>query len=722
MPVSVGQFVNAPRFPTPGIVERDFAVRSAVVTVQGKVMPYMSLGAVLEYTANRGNPWTALSYALPDDPASWEVLCGDPQVFSAQDGAAVINALGQVAPPPAFSALIEGIRTKNGISIVAEASLKSKDKWERLRERAVFFSHLSDVNFLRQFDASATDAAELVQYHGPGLSALLKNDPYCLAGYPRARFSVLKNIANYAGYNNFQREKTAFILCKVAEWIFGDGHTFDFMSRLVREAEKKFNLTPAQAQREVSSALLWMHQNLEGYVFTRGNKHYVTYEHLFSAERYAAERAKALWAASPAGAGVSARARNAAARQFNLDPSQRAALDVALDHGLSVITGGPGTGKTHLIAALREACSKAGLDVWVGAATGRAARNLISRGIHAETVHRLLGIRPTYGRVESLYNYREKPAPCKVLIVDEAGMLDAYMFEKVLYAVADGTNVVLVGDVDQLPPVGPGSPFADTLASMRGTGKGFAVLNTNHRQGPGSQIPVLGAKINSGLLTLSGVQACPDAVIVPAQPNISTQQLGSILIQTAQQYGGTWARGSLCPPVLILAPGRIDVEYLNRTMQNAVNPGPLPFRPGDPVVQTVNNYEAQVMNGEMGRVVAARSNVFGNLDRVEVEFDQHRVVAYDGIRAEAQLSLAYVMTVHKAQGAEADVVVLPVMMGMASGKRPAWRRTLLYTAVTRARQKVVFVTDDPAEIVRAAQRAKIRRLTRYGKRVQGIFA
>ncbi|MBC7106547.1 MAG: ATP-binding domain-containing protein, partial [Firmicutes bacterium] len=178
--------------------------------------------------------------------------------------------------------------------------------------------------------------------------------------------------------------------------------------------------------------------------------------------------------------------------------------------------------------------------------------------------------------------------------------------------------------------------------------------------------------------------------------------------------GGAWQAGAPFQPVLVLYPYKDEVERLNRLIQDAVNPGRLPLRPGDPVVQLVNEYEAEharqsglkvaVMNGEIGRVVAARPNAFGNLEEVEVEFDPGRVVIYRGPAVDAQLALAYVLTVHKAQGTEADTVIIPVLSGMtARAKGAAWKRPLLYTAVTRAKQKVVLVTDDLQAAARAAR-------------------
>jgi exodeoxyribonuclease V alpha subunit len=757
MPMTTGLLVNPPRFPQPGTVERDFdwplnggvTTRSVLV---GPLLPHRNLGLLVDYQLN-GAVWEVQDFLVPDDPAAWERLFGDPSRFSAADAANLLAIARTKTAMPLFEALVDELAFGRGPVAAAAEKVVPDDVWKELLERVKGLDRLRTMVFLRVHGFSASDAAELARHQPPGLVRRLKADPYHLAGRPRARFGGLDSIAQYAGYRNPGRRREAYVLCEVAEWIYGNGHTHDLLARLERRTARRFGLSPAQAQREVQLAMLAGAARVDMKAFV----HTCTYEPLHWAQIHARDRAAALWASAPAGRRVSARRRSAAAAKFNLDPTQRAALDTALDYGLSVVTGGPGTGKTHLIAALVEACSLAGLTAAVGAATGRAARNLAARGVLAQTVHKLLDLRPAGVGVDSKYRHTGNPYPCHVLIVDEAGMLDAYVFEKVLWAVRDGTNVVLVGDANQLPPVGPGRPFFDTLRELKDPnrsgfppGKGWAELQVNHRQGPGSAIPALASKIiatgkrTPGVppLTVQDITNCPDARVVPVPAGAGRSQLGPVLANLVRQHGGAWQPGQACPPVLVLHPLRDEADYLNRLIQAMVNPGvgaaaSWPFRVGDPVVQMVNDYEAPlarqpgatvpVMNGEVGRVVAAYPDAFGGLRRVEVEFDPQRVVAYEGYAIESSLSLAYVLTVHKAQGAEADVAVLVVPSGMrvprGGGRlgRQAWTCPLLYTAVTRARTRVVFVTDDPAAVVAAAQRGMGGRMTRYSKWIRGVF-
>ncbi|MGQ9533369.1 MAG: AAA family ATPase [Desulfotomaculales bacterium] len=414
MPAAIGLLVNPPRFPQPGVVERDFdwplnggvTTRSVLV---GPLLPHRNLGLLVDYRPN-GAVWEVEDFSLPDEPLAWERLLGDPSRFSAADAANLLAAARTATPATLFEALVDELAFGRGPVVAAAEKAVPDDVLRELLEGVRGLDRLRTMAFLRVHGFSASDAAELARHQPPGLVRRLKADPYHLAGHPRARFSGLDSIARYAGYQNAGRRREAYVLCEVAEWIYGRGHTHDLLARLERRAARRFGLSPAQAQREVQLALLAGAARADMRAFV----HTCTYEPLHWAQVHARDRAAALWASVPAGRRVSARRRSAAAAKFGLDPTQRAALDTALDCGLSVVTGRPGTGKTHLIAALVEACSAAGLTAAVGAATGRAARNLAARGVPAQTVHRLLELRPAGVGVDSKYRHTGNPYPCDV--------------------------------------------------------------------------------------------------------------------------------------------------------------------------------------------------------------------------------------------------------------------------------------------------------------------
>jgi len=733
MPTCTGELTGIPRFPAPGVVERDFLLApGATVALAGVVLPFKNLLLTVDYTQG-SHYWDVWNYWLPDDPQAWVRLLGDPKTFGPSEAAALLNAVKAVTFAPASEALVRDLAARGGKALQA-AKQAIPNIWDKVSGHLVWLDRLRTVNFLRMHGARASDAAELVRHQPPGLVWRLQADPYHLAGLPRARFGVLDGIASAVGYVNPPRRRMAYVLCEIADAIYGSGHTRVRRALLEKKLASAFRLSPQQAQQEVQGVLLAGAASKLLMVSPSGLT--VTYDDLYWAEWHAAQRVKALWSAVPAGSRVPAHVRAAAAARHNLDRFQRQALDTALDRGISVVTGGPGCGKTHTIAALVDACRAAGLRVEVAATTGKAARNLARHGITAATVHKLLGLRPKAHGLECPYRHHSNPFPCDVLIVDESSMLDAYVFEHIVYSVADGTNVVLVGDADQLPPVGPGHPFADTLREMRAAGKGYAVLRQNHRQGPGSAIPGIAAHILAGTLTPQHLLNCPDVTVHTVPPGVTPQQLGRALAAIVQ---GLAKNGH---SVLVLHPLRDEVDRLNRVIQGAVNPGrgraaSWPFRVGDPVIQNVNEYEAPlaggqgvaaVMNGEVGTVVSARPDAFGNLGTVEVDFGPGRLVEYSGPAIDASLALAYVLTVHKCQGSEADVAVVVILSNMRMppvGRQRrgsfAWNRPLLYTAFTRARRHVVVVTDDPAAAAAAARRGGPRRWTRYGGWVSGVF-
>ncbi|MGI9862744.1 AAA family ATPase [Moorella naiadis] len=728
MPILDGYLAGPPRNPERGIVERDLMLMpqgSGVIRLRGPKLPLANWGMAFE-CVDRGGYYDAVDYFLPDIPEMWEVFFGDPAWVSASAAKAVIDAVGALTSLPAFEFLVN--EPKIAQTIFAQCGVSRE---EEAVKRLEFLDKMRAINFLRYFKASSADAMELAHWNSPGLVRLLKNDPYHLAGRPRINFDVMDNIARYVKYHDPLRRRHAFVLSVMAGWVYGEGHTYGTLPRVKKRLLEKFPfLSGPKLEQEIDDAIRGAKRELEIRPYPskkNPNVFLYTYDHLYYAEVHAANRIRELWSSKPAGVRVPALMRNEVALIHKLDAFQRRALDVALDHGVSVITGGPGKGKTHVIAALYEACVKAGLRVGVGASTGKAARNLDVKGVPAQTLHRLIEAVPARdGGINTKYHYENNPLPYDVVVVDEASMLDAYIFEKALYATANGVNVVLVGDPDQLPPVGPGQPFRDTLAVFRGVNKGYAELQVNHRQGAGSTIPALAAKIIDGTLDEADLNS-PDVEIVLV--NSSNPGMGSAIINAIKGNGGL--RGS---SVVALHPHKKDVNDLNREIQAVLNPGPAnwPFHAGDPVMQTVNRYDAllsdgrgltAVMNGEVGKVVSVHPDSFGNIKSLEVDFGAGRTVVYEGLEIDANLDLAYVLTVHKCQGTEADVAVLPLLSNMMGGKTRltyAWKRQLFYTAFTRAKCKVILVTDDPKLAVRAAKAKTAGRKTNYLKMLQKV--
>jgi len=366
-----------------------------------------------------------------------------------------------------------------------------------------------------------------------------------------------------------------------------------------------------------------------------------------------------------------------------LSPEQLSAVQAALKHPLSVLTGGPGTGKTTAVQALITALEAGQARLALASPTGRAAKRLSEATGHpASTIHRMLGYSPG----EGFKHNAENPLPVDMLVVDEASMLDLILSNQLLKALQPGTHLLLVGDVDQLPSVGAGDVLRDVIAS------GVAPvtrLSAIFRQAAGSHIITNAHRINQGEMPLFPSDG--DFFLFPGE--------------TAEE-AGNWVQEVVCEripkkfgyhprdQVQVLAPlyrGPAGVHALNERLQEALNPpGAMKaekrlfgqtFRLGDKVMQVQNNYDKDVFNGDIGFVTAFDPIMHS----MTVEFEG-RKVDYDWSEAD-QLVLAYAISVHKAQGSEFTAVVLPIV----KAHYMMLQRNLLYTAVTRARQLCVLV-------------------------------
>jgi exodeoxyribonuclease V alpha subunit len=378
-----------------------------------------------------------------------------------------------------------------------------------------------------------------------------------------------------------------------------------------------------------------------------------------------------------------------------LDPTQRVAIGVVLTSKAAVITGGPGVGKTTLVNALVAVLQSAELKVLLAAPTGRAAKRLAeSTDRPAVTLHRLLEMSPESGHFQ---RNEENPLECDVLIVDEASMVDVALLDAVLRALPADAAIVLVGDADQLPSIGPGQVLHDILASGRVPS---VRLTEIHRQAAGSDIIANAHRINRGEHPHFGVAGVASDMFLfkaPA-PEVAVRRVVELVTERIPRQFGLKALRD----VQVLAPmrnGSAGVNLLNRELQRAINsperhaarverPNDVFFAPGDKVMQIENNYDKSVFNGDVG--------VMASVDMEEelftVDFGAELIVDYSFDEAD-QLTLAYATTIHKSQGSEYPAVVVVLMPQHSI----MLRRNLLYTAVTRGR-KLVVVVGDPAAV------------------------
>jgi exodeoxyribonuclease V alpha subunit len=364
---------------------------------------------------------------------------------------------------------------------------------------------------------------------------------------------------------------------------------------------------------------------------------------------------------------------------FEFEKSQLRAISRGSRSRVSVVTGGPGTGKTTIVRAFVRICESMNLKVSLAAPTGRAAKRMTElAGRQAKTIHRLLEYSP---QDNSFRRNEDNPIDADVVIIDEASMLDILLASSLMKAIRSSASVVFVGDVDQLPPVGPGSFLADLIEARR---LPVERLTRIFRQDEGGAIVDNAHRINSGEFPIFSRNTGEFFLIEEEKPaEVANLIVDLCARRLPARYGFDPAED-----VQVLAPmykGDAGATNLNHRLQDAVNRqggrvGELKYRIGDKVMQLRNNYDKMVFNGDLGRIVD-----FDPVeDKITVRFDFE--VEYDRSELD-EITLAYAITVHKSQGSEFKCVVMPVL----TQHYIMLHRNLLYTAVTRARNLVVIV-------------------------------
>lgn len=395
--------------------------------------------------------------------------------------------------------------------------------------------------------------------------------------------------------------------------------------------------------------------------------------------------------------------------ELELDEMQRTAVKEAVRSGLLVITGGPGTGKTTTINTIIQYFESEGMDIALAAPTGRAAKRMSeTTGYEAKTIHRLLELSGGMDEHAGFERNEQNPLETDVIIIDEMSMVDITLMHNLLKAVVAGTRLILVGDVNQLPSVGPGCVLKDIIDSHACN---VVRLNRIFRQASESDIIVNAHKINRGEPVSLDNKSRDFFFLKRYDANV----IISICIQLIRQKLPKYVN-ALPFDIQVLTPmrkGLLGVERLNTILQQYLNPpdgkkaerehGQTIFRVGDKVMQIKNNYQAEweirsrynipiekglgVFNGDMG--IVREINSFS--ETLTVEYEERRMVEYP-FKELDQLDLAYAITIHKSQGSEYPAVIIPLL----TGPRMLMNRNLLYTAVTRARKCVTLVGDEKA--------------------------
>jgi exodeoxyribonuclease V alpha subunit len=546
--------------------------------------------------------------------------------------------------------------------------------------------------FLQGFGLAPALAMRVARALGPNAAGIAQSQPYRLAGIAGIGFKTADHIAEHMGIARDAEARMQAGLLWALEEFCGQGHSFALRSQLVQAAADLLAL-PAEPVAACLDRMAAAGESLRAEDGLGLAQPAIYTTALYRAETETARRLLALAAEPRSCMGALREELNdqqihwaaAVAGQSTLSAEQRLAIRRVIENKLSIITGGPGTGKTICLRSLVALLELYHLRCVLVSPTGRAARRLAEATGHpALTVHRLLRY--------SGQSFAEDELEADVVVVDEASMLDLTLTQHLLAALKPGAHLVLVGDADQLPAVGPGTVLADLAAS------GLAAMTRlTHifRQAQSSLIVTNAHRINRGQPLLAPQQDCDFYLFAANDAGQAAELLIDVVCRRIPaQFGASLGLTDPLRDIQVLAPmyrGRAGIDRLNAQLQDILNP-PAPgkperalqrcvFRQGDKVIVTRNNYERDVSNGDVGYVVEI--DEAQQLLRVECD---GRIVTYDWMDTD-DLALAYAISVHKAQGSEYAAVVVPVL----AEHSVMLYRQLLYTAITRARRLCVLV-------------------------------
>ncbi len=566
--------------------------------------------------------------------------------------------------------------------------------------------------FLQSHGVSTSLAVKIYKQYGDGALHVVQNEPYRLArDIYGIGFLTADKIAQAIGVKPDDPARieagVRYVLGKFSD----DGHVFARHDDLIRDSVEALG-APAKLVDEAIARL------------TKAEELFVEDEAIYLAPFYYAEigvanRLRRIFA-SPQSRLAEFRVTDwsaafewvATKSQIALTAKQQEAVQTALTSKVSILTGGPGTGKTTSVRALIQLLKAKRHTFKLAAPTGRAAKRLSeATGEPAQTLHRLLEFKPFEGK--KFARDRENPLDADLIIVDESSMIDLLLMNALLKAIDITSHVLFIGDPDQLPSVGAGNVLKDLIASKFVP---IVALDVIFRQSEDSLIIENAHRINQGQMPLFTQTAKDFFLFAESEPVQAALRVIDLVKHRIPRKFGL----NSIDDIQVLSPmhrGEVGVSELNRALQDALNPaeegkrewrhGSRVFRIGDKVLQTRNNYQKQVFNGDLGHVVA----IDAEEQLLSIDFDSARV-DYEFGEAD-ELVHAFAMSVHKSQGSEYRAVVIPIL----TQHFMLLQRNLLYTAVTRAKQLVVLVGTQKAISIAVRNDKVAQRNSRLAKRL-----
>ncbi|MBU5446960.1 SF1B family DNA helicase RecD2 [Blautia sp. MSJ-36] len=682
--------------------------------------PAITQGASIEATGNYithpvyGKQFQISSYTekMPEDALAMERYLGSGAIkgIGAALAARIVRRFGNdtmriVEEEPERLAEIKGISEKKALEIAEQMTEKAD-----MRRAMVF---------LQKYGISLNLGAKIYQKYGQSVYGVLQENPYRLAeDISGVGFRIADEIASRIGIHTDSDYRIRSGMLYTLLQASGEGHIYLPKEELFSRASKLLGVDVSYMEKHLMDMVvdrkLILKETEEGIVVYPTQYYYL--------ELNSAKMLCELNILCPEDEQMMKKRISRIEKETGteLDEMQKQAVASAAQHGLFILTGGPGTGKTTTINAIIRYFEEEGAELRLAAPTGRAAKRMTeATGYEAQTIHRLLELNglpegEQEGRAVHFDRNSENPLEADVIIIDEMSMVDISLMYSLLLAVTAGTRLILVGDENQLPSVGPGNVLRDIIRSGC-----FPVVELKKifRQASESDIVVNAHKINRGEQVTINNKSRDFFFLKRYDADIIIRVVIALIQEKLPRYVD--AKPYEIQVLTPMRKGLLGVERLNQILQRYLNPpdekkkekeiGQRLFREGDKVMQVKNNYQLEweilgrykipvdkgvgVFNGDTG--IMTEINEFA--ETATVEFEDGRQAQYSFKQLE-ELELAYAVTIHKSQGSEYPAVILPIL----SGPRMLMNRNLLYTAVTRARKCVTVVGSENtfAEMIR----------------------